>query len=205
MNKITPGTLVQKIKALAAGQDRILIAIAGPPGSGKSTLAEGLAQLLGPTAAVMPMDGFHLDNNVLHEMNLFHRKGAPETFDANSFVALIQRLRQEHEVPYPTFDRTADKTVPNGGRIEDSTRIVLIEGNYLLLNSAPWSALADLFDMTVRLVVDHDALAARLIARWIEHGLPPEQARDRALGNDMVNVRYVDEHSFDPDYEIHSN
>ena len=204
MTQITPETLVQRIKALS-GQGRKLIAIAGAPGSGKSTLAEDLAHQLGPTAAVMPMDGFHLDNDTLHAMELFHRKGAPETFDADGFVALIKRLRGEDTVPYPTFDRDADRTVPDGGQINETTRIVLVEGNYLLLNQSPWDSLAGLFDMTVRLVVDHETLAARLITRWIDHGLSPENARDRALGNDMVNVRYVDAHSFDPDYVIRSS
>jgi pantothenate kinase len=204
MTQITPEILVQRIKTLS-GQDRKLIAIAGAPGSGKSTLAEDLAHQLGPTAAVMPMDGFHLDNDTLHAMDLFHRKGAPETFDADGFVALIKRLRGEDTVPYPTFDRDADRTVPDGGQINETTRVVLIEGNYLLLNQSPWDSLAGLFDMTVRLVVDHETLAARLITRWIDHGLSPENARDRALGNDMVNVRYVDAHSFDPDYVIRSS
>ena len=153
----------------------------------------------------MPMDGFHLDNDTLHAMELFHRKGAPETFDADGFVALIKRLRGDDTVPYPTFDRDADRTVPDGGQINETTRIVLVEGNYLLLNQFPWDSLAGLFDMTVRLVVNHETLAARLITRWIDHGLSPENARDRALGNDMVNVRYVDAHSFDPDYVIRSS
>ena len=204
MTQITPETLVQRIKALS-GQGRKLIAIAGAPGSGKSTLAEDLAHQLGPTAAVMPMDGFHLDNDALHAMDLFHRKGAPETFDADGFVSLIKRLRDKDTVPYPTFDRDADRTVPDGGQINETTRIVLVEGNYLLLNQSPWDSLAGLFDMTVRLVVDHETLAARLITRWVNHGLSPENARDRALGNDMVNVRYVDAHSFDPDYMIRSS
>ncbi|CUH61344.1 AAA family ATPase [Thalassobacter stenotrophicus] len=204
MTQITPEILVQRIKTLS-GQGRKLIAIAGAPGSGKSTLAEDLAHQLGPTAAVMPMDGFHLDNDTLHAMDLFHRKGAPETFDADGFVALIKRLRGEDTVPYPTFDRDADRTVRDGGQINETTRIVLVEGNYLLLNQSPWDSLAGLFDMTVRLVVDHETLAARLITRWIDHGLNPENARDRALGNDMVNVRYVDAHSFDPDYVIRSS
>lgn len=203
MTPITPKILIQRIEALS-GQDRKLIAIAGAPGSGKSTLAVDLAHQLGPTAAVMPMDGFHLDNDVLHAMDLFHRKGAPETFDADGFVALMKRLRGEDTVSYPTFDRDADRTVPDGGQINETTRIVLVEGNYLLLDQSPWDNLAGLFDMTVRLVVDHETLAARLIKRWIHHGLSPETARDRALGNDMVNARYGDAHSFDPDYLIRS-
>ena len=204
MTQITPETLVQRIKTLS-GQDRKLIAIAGAPGSGKSTFAEDLAHQLGPTAAVMPMDGFHLDNDTLHAMELFHRKGEPETFDADGFVALIKRLRGDDTVPYPTFDRDADRTVPDGGQINETTRIVLVEGNYLLLNQFPWDSLAGLFDMTVRLVVNHETLAARLITRWIDHCLSPENARDLALGNYMVNVRYVDAHSFDPDYVIRSS
>ena len=188
-------TLIQEIEACAVGPWRVLIAIAGPPGSGKSTLAAKLATRLGPSAAVMPMDGFHLDNERLEHMGLLHRKGAPETFDGEGFVDLVRRLRKEQVISYPTFDREADKTVPEGGLISEDTKIVLVEGNYLLLKIPPWADLAPLFDLKVRLQVDLDEIEARLIARWLDHGLGPQDARSRALGNDMLNVHFVEENS----------
>ena len=93
MSRTTATDLARIIKTRAAGQERILVAIAGAPGSGKSTLAANLATRLGPMAEVLPMDGFHLDNARLRQMGLFHRKGAPETFDAESFVKLLRTIR----------------------------------------------------------------------------------------------------------------
>ncbi|MEM9581268.1 MAG: phosphoribulokinase, partial [Pseudomonadota bacterium] len=152
--------LLQIIRAAARGRTRLLVGIAGGPGSGKSTLAGHLAAQLGPGAAVLPMDGFHLDNAELILLGLLDRKGAPETFDAAGFVALIKRLRETQAVRYPTFDRTADCTLPDAGEIGAGTQIVLVEGNYLLLTTPPWSDLADLFDITVHLEVDRAMLLA---------------------------------------------
>lgn len=199
MTNITATTLVREITARAAGRDRFLVAIAGPPGSGKSTIAAELAARLGPASAVLPMDGFHLDNDRLRHLGLLHRKGAPETFDAAGFLNLLRAVRSQDTVPFPTFDRTADRTVPDGGRIEKATRIVLVEGNYLLLKNPPWSDFAALFDLTVGLAVSREELESRLIARWLDHGLPEAEARARALGNDMKNVDFVMENSRAPD------
>lgn len=195
-------TLIQEIEAYATRKWRVLIAIAGPPGSGKSTFAAKLETRLGPSAAVMPMDGFHLENEQLEHMGLLHRKGAPETFDSEGFVDLVRRLRNEHVISYPTFDREADKTVPDGGLIGEDTKIVLVEGNYLLVSSPPWAALAPLFDLKVRLQVNLDEIEARLISRWLDHGLGPHEARSRALGNDMQNVHFVEENSRAPDFML---
>ena len=108
---------VGKIEQLATGRDRLIVAISGPPGSGKSTLADYLAKRLRPKSTVLPMDGFHLENGVLTQVGLLHRKGAPETFDAEGFVALVRSLRGVGNIAYPTFDRGADQTVPGGGAI----------------------------------------------------------------------------------------
>ncbi|WP_435230003.1 phosphoribulokinase [Pseudopelagicola sp. nBUS_20] len=204
MTVTTLPELKSKIEGLAFGQPRILVAIAGPPASGKSTLAEDLACTLGSTAVVLPMDGFHLENDQLQEMGLLHRKGAPETFDAEGFVSLLRRVRNESTIPFPTFDREADKIVPNSGQIHEGTRIVLIEGNYLLLNLRPWSDLNNLFDLTVWLKVDREELEARLISRWLTHGLQPDDARTRVLGNDKKNVTFVEANSIAPDVTLKS-
>jgi len=187
--------LLALIKARAEGRARYLVAIAGAPASGKTTLAAELAAKLEPCAAVLPMDGFHLENSVLQERGLLARKGAPETFDAQGFVELLARVRRTPEVRYPTFDRQADCTRPERGLVSASTRIVLVEGNYLLLRTAPWAALEGLFDLTVSLEVARDELERRLIARWLKYGLPPEAARARALDNDMKNADFVAAHA----------
>ncbi len=200
MTEITVTDLVELIKTRAAGQDRYVVAIAGPPGSGKSTLAADLAARLGPTAATLPMDGFHLDNDRLRQLGLLHRKGAPETFDAQGFVDLLREVRTTPRVSYPTFDRDADRTVPGAGHIGKDTRIVLVEGNYLLLTSPPWSSLDALFDLTVRLDVSREELEDRLVTRWLSHGLPAAEARARALGNDMKNAEHMFENARSPDF-----
>lgn len=203
MNKLTTtDALVREVRKRAIEHERILVAVAGPPGSGKSTLAENLAERLGPSAAVLPMDGFHLDNATLRQMDLFDRKGAPETFDASGFVALVRELRSNKDLFYPTFDREADSTVPRGGQIGKQTNVVVVEGNYLLLDNPPWSELADLFDLTVSIDVDRDVLETRLIKRWLDHGLSEADAEARALSNDMRNVEFVTNNSRASDFVI---
>lgn len=196
---VTEGDLAALIAARARGHDRFIVALAGPPGSGKTTLASALVGYLGPEAAVLPMDGFHLDNDRLHALGLFHRKGAPETFDVDGFGRMLRDVRSQPAVLFPTFDRAADKTVPDAGQIHADTRIVIAEGNYLLLSTPPWSDLGSLFDLTIRLDVRRALLEERLVARWLAHGLPPAEAKARALNNDLRNADHVMEHSSAPD------
>lgn len=183
--------LLTEIKLRTQGDKRLVVGVAGPPGSGKSTLAEDLVTCIGTSAAVLPMDGFHLDNDTLQQMGLLHRKGAPDTFDAQSFVKLVRVLKHQSSLTYPTFDRDADSTIPDGGRIDAGSDIVLVEGNYLLLDSPPWSDLAALFDLTVKLVVNRTELERRLIERWVNHGLSESAAKTRAQENDVRNAEVV--------------
>lgn len=179
----------------AAGRDRILVAIAGPPGSGKSTLAEALCEALvagGQSAAVVAMDGFHFDDLVLEARGLRARKGAPETFDAGGFAHLLRRLRErEADVAVPVFDRSIEIARAGGAIIGADARIILVEGNYLLLDEEPWSGMAPLFDMSIYLDVPADELERRLVQRWLDHGLSEEQARSKAQGNDIPNAQRV--------------
>lgn len=195
-------SLIADIQKRATGPARVLVAVAGPPGSGKSTLAENLAESLGPTAAVLPMDGFHLDNTTLRQRGLFERKGAPETFDAEGFLELVHALRTQANLSYPTFNRSADSTVPAGGHIDEASKIIVIEGNYLLLDQPPWSEIAKLVDLTVFLDVPRAVLLNRLITRWCDHGLSEADASARAIGNDMRNVDVVIDNLQKPDFVI---
>ena len=191
--------LADEIRARAAGVPRYLVGIAGAPGSGKSTLAAELATALGAAAAVLPMDGFHLDNAVLMARGLFERKGAPETFDVDGFADLLARVRAGGAHAVPTFDRAADRVVPAGDAVSESVRIIVVEGNYLLLDAPGWSRVRDLLDLAILLDEPEEALEHRLVARWLEHGLSPEAAAERARRNDLANAHVVREMSRRPD------
>jgi pantothenate kinase len=187
--------LLAAIMARASGRDRLIVAIAGAPGSGKSTLAERLRDKIeasGERVAVVPMDGFHFDDRVLVARGLLTRKGAPETFDVAGFRHLMMRLRaREADVAIPVFDRSIELARACAAIVPAETRIILAEGNYLLLDEAPWDSLAGAFDLTVWLDVPVDELERRLVRRWLDHGFAPDKARDKALSNDIPNARRV--------------
>lgn len=175
-------------------QGRFLAALAGPPASGKSTVAEELRDAvlaLGKRCEVVPMDGFHLDNPILVARGLLPRKGAPETFDAAGFAAMINRLKQGDEVIIPTFDRSRDIAIAGARAIPAECKILIAEGNYLLFDDPAWRPLASLWSLSIFLNVAEPVLEARLIQRWLDHGLTPDAARARAEGNDLPNARRI--------------
>ncbi len=187
------------VQAIRRPQGRSVVAIAGPPASGKSTLAEALVETLChqqesavPGAAVLPMDGYHLDNSILQSRGLLARKGAPETFDANGFCAAVKHLlTDEGELFFPSFDRQLDLAIANAIVIHPETPVVVVEGNYLLLDALPWRGLREVFSVTVFLNPGIDVLRQRLVQRWLDHGLEPEAATIRAEGNDLPNASVV--------------
>lgn len=180
----------------AADQKRFIIALAGPPGVGKSTLSERLLtefRQRDQSAAIVPMDGFHLDNDVLETRGHRPRKGAPFTFDADGFAALLGRLRAEPDksIAIPVFDRGLDLARAGGRIIGPELRFLIIEGNYLLLDQPPWVHLSDLFDLTVMLKANAEELRARLVQRWVDYKMSFEDATSRAMGNDIPNADLV--------------
>jgi len=183
--------LVNLIRARADGPARFIVALAGPPASGKSTLAAGLAARLSPGARVVPMDGFHYDDAVLDARGLRTRKGAPATFDAMGFLHLLRRLRDEDEVAIPIFDRSMELSRAGAEIIGPDDRILIVEGNYLLLDEDPWRQLTPLFDLTVFLDVPEAELIRRLTVRWQHHGRDDQAARDWIATNDLPNALTV--------------
>lgn len=187
--------LARLIRARAGDAARYLVALAGPPASGKSTLAADLAAAIsagkGPGARVVPMDGFHYDDAVLTARGLRACKGAPDTYDVAGFAHLIARLRAEEEVAIPIFDRDMELSRAAADVVTAQDRILIVEGNYLLLNADPWRQLAPLFDLTVFLDVPQDVLIRRLTDRWRQHGKPDAAAQDWIANNDLPNAQAV--------------
>ncbi|TBN41056.1 nucleoside/nucleotide kinase family protein [Paracoccus subflavus] len=189
--------VLDRIRALEGA--RVLVAVAGAPGSGKSTLAEALVQRL-DDAVLVPMDGFHLDDRVLEARGLRARKGAVETFDAQGFAALVERLAvPRSEVIFPIFDRSREIAVAGAGVVAPDHRVVLIEGNYLLLDSSPWKQAR--YDLRIWLDVPEAELERRLAARWQGYGKNAQQIAAH-LENDLANARLVTRRSSGADLSI---
>ena len=189
---MTPAMLAEDIRRKAEDlEGRFIAALAGPPGAGKSTLAEAGVEALGPDARVVPMDGFHFDDAILTARGLRSRKGAPETFDVAGYRHLLSRLQDEDEVAIPVFDRSLELSRGSADLVTKDHRILVTEGNYLLLNENPWIDLADFFDLTVFIDVPEAELDRRLLDRWAFYGKTPEAARAWIDGNDMPNIRRV--------------
>jgi len=171
---------------------RRLVAVIGPPASGKSTVAQALCARLtaqGEESAVVPMDGFHLDDRLLKMDGTQNRKGAPHTFDALGFLRMVKALQSRDAVVYPIFDRGREIAIAGAGRVPATCRTVVIEGNYLLLNQAPWSELHALWTYSIALHPPMEELVQRLKDRWALHGKPNAQAWIDT--NDVPNITTV--------------
>lgn len=188
--------LVARARALRDGGGRRILGITGAPGAGKSTLAERLVEALAPGAVLVPMDGFHLAESVLHGLGRHDRKGAPDTFDADGFVALLRRLRSADEpvVYAPTFRRDLEEPVAGSIAVPAHVSLVLTEGNYLLgLDEfgPPWGAVRDLLDEVWYLEPPETARLDRLVRRHLAFGRDLPAAQQRATGSDQNNAELI--------------
>jgi len=184
--------------ALVGDRRRVVLGIAGAPGAGKSTLAEALVEAVASRegdgwVAQVPMDGFHLADAQLDRLGLRSRKGAPDTFDADGYAALLRRLVEQPDtwVYAPGFERTLEQPVAAAVVVPPSARLVVTEGNYLLLPEERWErARAQLAE--VWLVSGHDDLRrSRLLERHVRFGKAPAEAEAWVAGNDDVNAALV--------------
>jgi pantothenate kinase len=195
-------------RLIAAQGPRQIIAIAGAPGSGKSTVAARLEGMLNASrpglASILPMDGFHYDDDLLQTLGRKQRKGAPDTFDVGGFYHVLKRMRagDEEAVAVPVFDR--DLEISRGGArlIARDVPIVIVEGNYILLGDKPWNSLKPLFDISVMVQCSEETLRQRLTARWEGYDLPEAEIRCRVDENDMPNGRFVKTASVAADFDL---
>ena len=180
---------------LEKSSERVLIGIIGKPGAGKSTLSKFLmSKLAKELVTVVPMDGYHLSNKVLKDLKRADRKGAPDTFDVAGFISLVKRIRSEQtqNIYYPIFDRAIEESIAAQGVVTSATKVVIIEGNYLLHDEGGWEVINDLLDESWMVDVDDDKRISRLISRHIAYGKDPEAAKAWAKGTDEVNAKLIE-------------
>jgi pantothenate kinase len=193
------GDLVDHIIRRSEGSQRFIIAVAGPPGAGKSTLSKQLVQMLKTRSiqsCIISMDGFHLENSILKRLGLLDRKGSPTTFDVPAFIQVMKRLAAyESDVAIPKFDRKKDISIERASIVSTQDKILIVDGNYLLLNDEQWVELQDIWDETVFINPGMDVLEKRLIDRWLSYGMDNESAKNRAFGNDIPNAKNIIENS----------
>ncbi|HEV3361089.1 MAG TPA: nucleoside/nucleotide kinase family protein [Pseudonocardiaceae bacterium] len=185
--------LLAAATVLAAGPQRRILGIVGAPGAGKSTLAAKLVEALDGRAVLVGMDGFHFANTELARLGRAERKGAPDTFDAAGYVALLRRLRAAGpEVVYaPEFRREIEEPIGSAVPVPPEVPLVVTEGNYLLLDTPPWHEVRPLLDEAWFLRPAEDERVRRLVDRHRAYGRSLAAAKERALGSDQRNANTV--------------
>ena len=190
--------LLDRARSLADGGGRAVLGIAGSPGAGKTTLAETLVRELNgtgdPWVAHVPMDGFHLADAELERLGRRDRKGAPDTFDAAGYAALLRRLREEpgDDVVYaPGFERELEQPIAGAVPVEPAARLVVTEGNYLLLDTGAWARVRAQLDEVWFCELDEEERLRRLIARHERFGKTHEEAVAWVTRSDQRNAELV--------------
>ncbi|UJP40641.1 nucleoside/nucleotide kinase family protein [Cellulomonas palmilytica] len=187
--------LAARVRDLRAARGaRVLVGITGSPGAGKTTLATLLVAELGPDAVHLPMDGFHLANATLDALGRHDRKGALDTFDGWGFLALLRRVRDERDrtVYAPSFRREVDEPVAAEIAVEPHHEVVVVEGNYLLVDDGPWAHVRGVLDETWFAVTPDDERTRRLVERHTRHGRTPDAAAAWAEQVDGRNAALVE-------------
>ena len=187
-------TIVRHLEHRLARGERCLIGITGAPGVGKSTFTKDLVGRFAPPPPVVGMDGFHLANDHLIEIDLIHRKGAHYTFDAWGYVSTLERIKKQSadEVVYvPEFDRSVEDSIAAAIPVSLTDRLVVTEGNYLLLDLPPWHRIRDILSLSIYLELDEDTRLDRLIRRHVEFGKTQEHAEKHVRESDQVNAHLI--------------
>ena len=199
---LTPADAVSRLVAHifameSATEQRIAIGIAGGPGVGKSTLAAQLVVMLvamkSASAALVPMDGFHMKQLKLEQLGTVRDKGAAHTFDGTAFVDFLSQLKRAKEtISGPGYSRQIEDVVDNAFSVPPEVRVLVVEGNYLLLPTPPWAGVKPLLDYAVFIDVDRDLVRERLLKRHAEAGLfSAERNREHIERVDLTNYDQV--------------
>jgi pantothenate kinase len=196
--------LVDRATALASGGRRLL-GVTGAPGAGKSTVCAALVAALGPQVALVGMDGFHYANQELRRLGRRDRKGAPDTFDVDGYVALLQRLRtpSDRTVYGPAFDRDLEESIGSAVPVPPDVPLVLTEGNYLLVQEHGWDAVRPCLDEVWYLDVPTEERARRLLRRRLSHGHERRAAEDWVHTVDLPNGEVVERSRAQADLVVH--
>ena len=198
------------LQLLSESPSRVLIGIVGKPGAGKSTVTSKLKELLPKeNVTVLSQDGYHLSNSQLASLNRADRKGAPDTFDPKGFSELLDRVSKDltNEIYFPIFHREIEESIAAEGVITPQTKVVLVEGNYLLLDSFGWQEVSKFLHEKWYLLVDDELRLKRLVARHIEFGKSPEFAHAWAHGTDEKNAKLIEstQHRADANLLVYSD
>jgi pantothenate kinase len=185
--------LVARATEYAQRERRTILGIAGPPGGGKSTLAQTVVAAVGSAAVLVPMDGFHLAQAELLRIGRRDRMGAPDTFDALGYIALLRRLRERTEdvVYAPAFRRELEEPIAGAIAVSRATPLVVTEGNYLLVPDEPWAGVRPLLDECWYADLDEPTRLRWLIQRHVDHGKTPEAAQEWVRRSDEANAAVV--------------
>jgi pantothenate kinase len=180
---------------LANASGRTIIGIVGKPGAGKSRLSSFLMENLPKDeASLLPMDGYHLSNKILADLGRSDRKGAPDTFDSFGFSALLDRISKakDEDIYYPVFHREFEESYAAEGVISPKTKLVITEGNYLLLDQGGWATVRSHLTESWYVGVDDDLRLERLVDRHHQFGKERQAAHDWAHGTDERNAQVVE-------------
>jgi pantothenate kinase len=191
---LTLADLVDRARALVTGGRRAVLGITGAPAAGKTTLAEELVRAIDADwVAHVPMDGFHLADAELDRLGLRDRKGAPDTFDALGYAALLRRLHEdEDDVVYaPGFERVIEQPIAGAIPVHRAARLIVSEGNYLLVDGPRWSKVRPLVDEVWYADLDQPERLRRLIDRHRRFGKDDAAAVAWATGTDERNAEVV--------------
>ena len=188
--------LLRQLAELAEG-GRAIVLLAGPPGSGKGLLSavwQRFGEDRGTPILTLSMDGFHYPNEYLRERDLLAVKGSPETFDVRALSIALAQLRAGTPLVWPVYDRNTHEPRADGVPVGDEP-IILIEGNYFLLDEPHWASLRRHVSMTIHVEVDRKTLRERIVARHIRGGMSAKEAEAKFLRSDLKNILRVEERS----------